>query len=116
MRRVLILEPLLLQKSGEPRFRGRFVGKGLAIYRKLQALRVQGVKGKDQLRTLGIGQPVRDEIDVKVLVRSVNLVAHYGVSNVREVNSNLMFSSGMRLNFEQTIRVFVAVEFPQELP
>src|SRR5436190_13684062 len=68
---------------------------------------------KDQFGALRIGQSVGDEIDVEILVATVNFVADDGVAEVGQVDSYLMLATRMRLDFEITEWVAIAFEVVQ---
>ena len=77
---------------------------------------MEGVVGEDELGALGFGEAVGDEIDVEVFVGAVNLVADDGVADVGEVDADLMFAAGMRLDFEEAEGGVVVGEGAKEFP
>ena len=58
---------------------------------------MQGLVGEDELPSLLLRQPPLDQREVAVLVVSVQFVANNRVTEVAEVNPNLMLASGLRL-------------------
>src|SRR2546422_7670792 len=47
------------------------------------------------------GQPVFHEVQIQLLVATVEFVAHDGMTVMREVNADLMFPAGMRYHSKQ---------------
>ena len=68
---------------------------------------MQSVIGEDELSSLLLRQPPLDQREVAVLVVSVKFVANYRVTEVREVNPNLMLASGLRLYAKEGKIAFV---------
>ena len=60
-----------------------------------------------QLPPLSCCQPVFDQCQVQVLIRAVQFVADDRMSDMGQVNPNLMFSSGVRHNPEECERLNV---------
>ena len=55
---------------------------------------MEGVVGKNQLRSLRFRQPVFDERQITILVAAINFVADNRMAEVREVDANLVFAAG----------------------
>jgi hypothetical protein len=62
---------------------------------------VQRVIFKNQCCALRVVQTAFDQRQIQILVAAVKLVADDGVANVREVDADLMFAAGERLDAEQ---------------
>ena len=68
---------------------------------KLQRARVQRVIRQNQLHPLLVRQPPLHQCEIQIRIAAVNLVAHDGMTDVREMNTNLMFATRARKQTEQ---------------
>jgi len=66
--------------------------------------RVQGVIRQYQFGSLLLAQPPFHQREIKVFVAAVKFVAYDGMSDMREVNADLMFATGARNHTEQRER------------
>lgn len=82
---------------------------------KRERLRVKGVIRQEQRGALLIAQAAFHEVQVMVLIAAVELVAHDGMAEVREVDANLVLASGERVNGEKRELALVATEGLQNL-
>ena len=69
--------------------------------RKRKPSGVQGVIRQDEFFPLCVGQPAFDEGEIQIHVAAINLVADDRMTEVREVDADLMFAAGVRTNTEQ---------------
>lgn len=70
------------------------------------------VKGQNEFHALCIGQAVFHECQIAIFVMPVEFVADDRVTDVREVNPDLMFATGVRANLQQSKAPFRALETP----
>jgi hypothetical protein len=68
---------------------------------KFHRARVECVVFKDQFRALLRRQAFLDERHIYILVAAIKFVADDCVADVREMDSDLMFASGARENFQE---------------
>src|SRR5690348_16147396 len=59
-------------------------------------------------------QNVMNEREINAFISAVNFVAHDGMSQVREVNSDLMLASGEQADAQQGERAALVLEMPQK--
>src|ERR1017187_10583142 len=62
---------------------------------------VQSVMGQNELIFLLRGQPVFHQRQIQILVATVNFVAHDGMPDVRQMNTDLVLASGSWQNAER---------------
>src|SRR6478736_7292657 len=73
----------------------------LAAPSEAHGTRVQSVIRQNQLRSLLIRQTAFDQCQIECLIPAVNLVAHDGMTQVREMEADLMLAPGTREEPEQ---------------
>jgi len=65
---------------------------------------MQSMEGEEQASALFIGKPVFDEREIQVFVATVEFVADNGMSDVGQVNPDLVFAAGVRHDAKQSER------------
>ena len=84
-----------------PRLRLGVENPLLAAPLKSYFARMQSVVRQDQPPPLLRRHTVLDQREIQILVASINLVAHYRVPEVRQVNPYLVFSPRPRLDQQE---------------
>ena len=62
---------------------------------------VQGVVGEDKALALFGGQPVFDEVEIKIFISAVKFVADDGMAEVGQMDANLVFAASVRADPQQ---------------
>ena len=62
---------------------------------------MQSVVRQNEPGALVIGQPVFHEREIEIGIAAIDLIAHDGMAEVREVQADLMFAAGERANAKE---------------
>ena len=86
---------------GEPWFGGRMKIIFPPAPFKGEASGMKGVVGQDELFALGSGEPAFDKGEIQIRFATINFVADDGMAEVGEMEAELMFAAGERLEAQK---------------